>query len=164
MLYFKKNIQQKIDASNFNGILTTEDTTLQQVVDRIDNHVHPVTDFSVEIETVIHRGILGETLSALTCVKVNENSQIVKCTNNADDQNMCIGILQYAGTIDEECKIITYGICINSSFSRFPQNSTLFISSDGTLTNIVPTNGYIQMIAKVISPERVFVMLSDAIL
>jgi hypothetical protein len=105
---------------------------------------------------------LGETLSALTCVRTDVDSgKLIKCLNTEENIGQLLGITLQAGVEGESVSIIRQGILENTALS-FGRGTRLFLSSSGTMINEIPDTGFLQTIGVMIDTQTCFVCFSQA--
>jgi len=76
--------------------------------------------------------------------------------------NLMVGITKNAAVLGESLEIISCGEL--DGFSGLMINFPLFLSINGTITQIAPTTGYIQKIGVALSNTKALIQLSTAII
>jgi len=106
----------------------------------------------------------GETISALKCVySFDANTIKLGSSSGSLAEAMAFGVTITAANINESLQIQTYGTLRDSSFT-FAANDQLYVSSNGSITNIPPVSGYRTVIGISQGLGSIFINIQETIL
>jgi hypothetical protein len=84
----------------------------------------------------------GETISALKCVySFDANTVKVASSSNTLPEARAFGVAITSANTNESMQLQTYGTIRDTSFT-FAANDQLYVSSNGSITNVAPVTGY----------------------
>lgn len=96
----------------------------------------------------------GVNVSAFMALKVNFLGKVIPCGNTSiNEVNSYIGLATNSASAGQDVIVKTAGLIEDASFT-FILNSPIFIGSNGQLTQIFPTTGYIKIIGWPITTNK----------
>ncbi len=105
----------------------------------------------------------GETISALKCVySFDANTIKLGSSSGSLAEAMAFGVTITAANINESLQIQTYGTLRDSSFT-FAANDQLYVSSNGSITNVAPVTGYRTVIGTAQGIGSIFINIQETI-
>ena len=121
---------------------------------RIDNATQSAT---LEVRNA------GETISALKCVySFDANTIKLGSSSGSLAEAMAFGVTITAANINESLQIQTYGTLRDTSFT-FAANDQLYVSSNGSITNVAPVTGYRTVIGTAQGIGSIFINIQETI-
>jgi len=109
--------------------------------------------------------IAGEVLSALKLIYIDSNNIAYLADFNIALENAkAIGITVTAGPIGATVKVVMFGV-VRDAFFSFPSNSTLYLGSNGEITDIAPVAnvGYYLSVGQGLGAGAIFINIGKPI-
>lgn len=106
----------------------------------------------------------GELISALKCVySFDSNTVKIASSFNTLQQARAIGVAITSAILNESMQFQTYGTLRDTSFT-FAANEQLYVSSNGSITNIAPITGYRTVIGTAQGLGSIFINIQETII
>jgi len=106
----------------------------------------------------------GENLGGHKLVILNSMEKALYASgNNISHVNKIIGVTTGAAAVNTQAEIQTYGQLYEPSWN-WDVSKPLFAGINGVLTQSLPASGFIQQVATVISPVKIFINIQPAII
>lgn len=125
----------------------------------------------VNTSTIITSGIQGPqgppgvaTIQLVAGISLGGNRVVTGAANYADNTDIAtagraIGMTQGAAVLGATVNIVTVGEL--DGFSGLTINNPVYLSTNGTTTQVLPITGYIQRIGVAISATKILINLSE---
>lgn len=120
--------------------------------------IHVGTDNDESLRIVKIFDCDSSTLVGQPVILSNSEVNKVVVTNNNIDSMPVFGIIEYKITATT-CKVITHGYS-DVTFDGLVKNKNIFLSSEGTLTQEVPSTGYMQLLGIAYEDNKMYVNIN----
>ena len=116
----------------------------------------------VTTSEVFNSGTAGESISAVKAI-YTDGTDIFLANNDDDVSNATvIGVTRTAATIGNNVKYQFDGDYFDSTLN-FPVNDIIYLDTNGNLTNVAPTTGFITVVGKSLGPGAIRINIEEPI-
>lgn len=106
--------------------------------------------------------IAGENISALKLFYINDDQEAMLADNSDYGTSQVIGISLTAAASGGEFRGLLFGRISDPLFS-YPSNTSLYLGSNGSVTNVVPTSGTRTKVGHALYSGAIFLKIEDPI-
>ena len=105
--------------------------------------------------------IAGENISALKCL-VQSTGNVLLAEPDTHENATVLGISISAGSTGNEVKYVIAGELYDTAFT-FALNEQLYLSTNGTITNVAPVSGFRTKVGFSLGPGAIMVQIEEPI-
>lgn len=108
--------------------------------------------------------VLGEDMSALKIVYMDTDQKAYIATNNDTYKKaLVLGMAKTAGVAGDLKSFISFGR-IDDAFFNFPVGTDLYLGTNGTITDVVPSSGHLTFVGQSLGNGSVFFNVKKTII
>jgi hypothetical protein len=146
----------KLDTTNFDNLLSSEDDTVQKALDTLDDIVSSGSD--------VMQVIAGQDLSAGRAVFLDTDGLAYYADqDNLAHKDSVLGVTVQAILTNDAGNVQVSGMLVDENWN-FTSNNPLFVGMNGDITQTVPETGYICKLGWAMSQTVIFIRIKQPIL
>lgn len=106
--------------------------------------------------------VLAENISALKLVRAINESEIVLAEPTTYNESKVLGVTLQGGVTTDEVEVLLFGKLEDPSFN-FPLNEPLFLTTNGTITDVPPVTGFSANIGYSLGLGAIFINVQEQV-
>lgn len=131
---------------------------------RLDFYDSPDSTSTDIAKEIAFDATLGEDISALKVVYIDTDQKAYVATNNDTYKKaLALGMAKTAGVAGQIKSFISFGR-FDDLFFNFPVGTDLYLGTNGTITDVVPSSGHLTFVGQSLGSGSIFFNVKKTII